>query len=89
VVTYQGRGKGMAAKPRDLRLQARTTKQGPRPTDDQPKQADDQRTNALLWLGLAEGPIRDALVERLAQAHLTELPAAAIRDRGPEVPGRS
>jgi hypothetical protein len=79
----------MAAKPRDLRLQVRTTKQRPRPADDRSKQADDQRTNALLWLGLAEGPIRDALVERLAQAHLTELPAAAIEERGPELPRRS
>lgn len=89
MVTYQGRGKGMAAKPRDLKLHARTTKQRPGPADDRPKQADDQRTNALLWLGLAEGPIRDALVERLAQAHLTELPAAAIGDRGPELPRKS
>lgn len=29
-------------------------------------------TDALLWLELAEGPMRDALVERLAQAHLTD-----------------
>jgi hypothetical protein len=46
-----------------------------RPADAQPRQAADERTNAILWLGLAEGPTRDALIERLAQARLTELPA--------------
>jgi hypothetical protein len=76
----------MAARPRDRRLQARKAKQRPRPVE-QPD--DDQRTNALLWLGLAEGRTRDALAERLAQAHLSELPTRPSGARTPEVPGRS
>jgi hypothetical protein len=71
----------MAATPRNLRLQAKTDR--PRAAVDPPHESDDQRTNALLWLALAEGRTRAALVERLAQARLTERPT------GSDVPGRS
>jgi hypothetical protein len=64
----------MAATPRNLRLHPRKGMNRPRGAVDPPQQSDDQRRNALLWLALAEGRTRDALVERLAQARLTEHP---------------
>jgi hypothetical protein len=85
----QGRGKELAARPRDLRVQARKTNQRPRPANDRPNEPDDQRTNGLLWLGLTEGRTRDALAERIAQAHLTELPTGANGDRRSELSRRS
>lgn len=85
----QGRGKRLAARPRDVRVQARQTNKRPRPANDRPKAPDDQRTNALLWLGLIEGRTRDALAERIAQAHLTELPPSGSRHRRSELSRRS
>lgn len=48
-------------------------------------------TDALLWLELAEGATRNALLERLAQAHLIDPKRAAaesfftgLRERGSE-----
>jgi hypothetical protein len=85
----QGRGKGMAARPRDLRVQARKTNKRAWPTNDRPNAPDNQRTNALAWLGLTEGRTRDALAERIAQAHLTEAPSSPSGDRRSELSRRS
>ena len=72
---------------RDDKRRVRKQKKLPRPGEARPDQAVDERTNALLWLELAQGGIRDALVERLAQAHLMQ-PAPVIPRRKSEAPRR-
>ena len=58
----------------------------PRPAEERRDQPGDELTNALLWLELAEGGTRDALVERLAQARLTVHVPRRSGIAGPKAP---
>ena len=73
---------------RDDKRRVRKQIELPRPAEERLNQPIDERTNALLWLELVQGGIRDALVERLAQAHLM-LPAPAVQSRRSDRPRRS